>query len=214
MPFLPATEEIITIRPGGPFSDASAPSSGANACVAMIGPITLTSIWRRKSSADSPSTGPADRDAGIVDEAGELFAVQRRAHVAGGRKHRGLVGDVEQQRREIGAELALEPVGIGLLADAAEDAKAAVEQQFGGGPADAGGRAGDDDGFHDWLPSGPPYVGMSARRRKGGLPAKWAPGRAAGPALMPRQIAAVIYRALREQRQHIVSLRLHKTAAL
>src|SRR4029453_8033922 len=43
----------------GPFSDGSEPSSGPKACVEMIGPITLTSIWRRNSSAASSSTGPA-----------------------------------------------------------------------------------------------------------------------------------------------------------
>jgi hypothetical protein len=59
LPFLPATELIITILPRGPFSDGSDPSNGPNAWVAMIGPITLTSIWRRNWSADNSSTGPA-----------------------------------------------------------------------------------------------------------------------------------------------------------
>src|SRR2546430_4120142 len=47
------------MRPFGPFSDGSDPSSGPKACVVMIGPMTLTSIWRRNSSAASSSTGPA-----------------------------------------------------------------------------------------------------------------------------------------------------------
>ena len=47
------------LLPGGrPLSDASAPSSGAKACVAITGPITLTSSCRRNSSAARPSTGP------------------------------------------------------------------------------------------------------------------------------------------------------------
>src|SRR6202795_813225 len=49
----------MTMRPRGPFSDGSEPSSGPKACVDMIGPTTLTSIWRRNSSAASSSTGPA-----------------------------------------------------------------------------------------------------------------------------------------------------------
>src|SRR5437899_1665625 len=46
----------------------------------------------------------------------------------------------------------LEADGIGLFAYAAEHAKAAVEQQLGAGPADAGGRAGDDNRSHDLEP--------------------------------------------------------------
>ena len=95
---------------------------------------------------------PRDRDAGVVDQPGEGFAVQRGADLARRRQHLGFVGDVEQQRGEIGAEFGLEAVGVGLLAHAAEHAKAAVEQQLCRGPADAGGRAGDDDGLHGWLP--------------------------------------------------------------
>ena len=43
---MPATELIITIRPFGPFSDGSAPSSGPKACVAMTGPMTADD-WDR-----------------------------------------------------------------------------------------------------------------------------------------------------------------------
>ena len=92
--------------------------------------------------------GACDRNAGIVDEAGERLAAQRGTHLAGRRAHRSLIGNVEHQRREVGAELTPEAVGVGLLAHAAEDAKAAVEQQLRAGPADAGGRAGNDDRSH------------------------------------------------------------------
>ena len=122
---MPATELIITIFPRGPFSDGSDPSSGPNAWMAMIGPMTLTSIWRRNWSADTLKHRPRDRDAGIVDEPGQRLASQRRANLAGGGQHRGLVGDIEQQRGKIGAEFALEAVGVGLLAHAAEHAKSA-----------------------------------------------------------------------------------------
>ncbi len=92
----------------------------------------------------------ANADTGIVDEARQRLAAQSVAHLARRRQHRRLVGDVEQQRREIGAELSLEAVGVGLIADAAEDTKTAIEQQLCGSPADAGRRAGDDDRFHGW----------------------------------------------------------------
>src|SRR5258708_3101841 len=46
------------MRPRGPFSEGSAPSSGANALVAITGPITLISICRRKSATGNSSRGP------------------------------------------------------------------------------------------------------------------------------------------------------------
>jgi hypothetical protein len=103
-------------------------------------------------------------DAGIVDETGERLAVQRAAHLACRRQHRGFVGDVEQQRDEIGAELGFEAVGVGLVADAAEHAEAAIEQQFCGSPADTGGRAGDDDRFHDEIPFPDGFPAFCAER--------------------------------------------------
>ena len=39
---------------------------------------------------------PRHRNAGVVDEAEERFAVKRGADLAGGGQYRGLVGDVEQ----------------------------------------------------------------------------------------------------------------------
>src|SRR5207245_2272357 len=93
-----------------------------------------------------------DRNAGIVDQAGERFAVESAADLARGGQHRRLVGDIEDQRREVRAELALKAVGVGLLAHAAEHAEAAIKQQFGTGPADAGRRAGDDNRSHDLSP--------------------------------------------------------------
>ena len=95
-----------------------------------------------------PQHRPRDRNAGIVDEARKRLAVERSADLARGRQHRGLVGDVEHQRGEIGAELAFQPLRIGLFAHAAEHAKSAIEQEFCRGPADAGRCAGDDDGLH------------------------------------------------------------------
>lgn len=47
------------MRPFGPFSEASEPSSGPKAWVAMTGPMTLTSICRRNCSTGISSTGPA-----------------------------------------------------------------------------------------------------------------------------------------------------------
>lgn len=96
---------------------------------------------------------PRDRNAGIVDEPRQRVASQRLANLARSGEHGGLVGNFEQERREVRAELTPEPVGVGLLADAAEDAVAAPDQKFRTGPADAGGRAGDDDRSHRPLPS-------------------------------------------------------------
>ncbi len=152
MPFLPATEEIITIRPFGPFRAGSEPSSGPKAWVAMIGPDEVDVHLAAEFVGGEFEHRTRDRNAGIVDETGERFAVEGGADLARGGQHRGLIGDVEDQRREVRAELALEAVGVGLLAHAAEHAETAVEQQFRAGPADAGGRAGDDNRSHDPSP--------------------------------------------------------------
>jgi hypothetical protein len=96
--------------------------------------------------------GARDGNAGIVDEAGQRLAAERGAHRGSRGLDRGFIGDVELQGREIGAELVRQTIGVGLLAHAAEHAEAAIEQQFGGGPADAGGRAGDDDRSHGSIP--------------------------------------------------------------
>jgi len=49
---------------------------------------------------------------------------------------RGFVGDVEYQWGKIRTELAFQAIGIGLLADAAEHPKSAIQQQLCRGPAD------------------------------------------------------------------------------
>jgi len=89
----------------------------------------LTSIWRRNSSAQARAPGrrPQCR---IVDETGERFALQRVAHLARGGQHRGLIGDVKDQRREIGAELAFQAVGVGPFAHAAEYRKPRSSSSF------------------------------------------------------------------------------------
>ena len=74
--------------------------------------------------------GPCDRDAGIVDEPGQGLAIQRGADLAGGREHRGLIGDVEQKRGEIGTEFCLQTVGVGPLAHAAEHPKPAISSSL------------------------------------------------------------------------------------
>jgi hypothetical protein len=44
-----------------------------------------------------------------------------------------------------------------------------LQQHFRGSPADAGGRPGDDDGFHDFrFPSSHLYLGIARRARKWG----------------------------------------------
>ena len=104
LPPLPATEEIITIRPFGPFNEGSLPSSGPNACVAMIRPDDVDVHLAAEFVGGKFQHRPRDRDAGVVDQPGERFAVERGADLARGRQHLCFVGDVEQQRGEIGAE--------------------------------------------------------------------------------------------------------------
>jgi hypothetical protein len=62
-----------------------------------------------------------------------------------------LVGHAENKRHERRAELGGEPLGVSLLAHAAEHAKAAGDQNLRGAPADAGGCPGDDDTAHGRL---------------------------------------------------------------
>ena len=86
-----------------------------------------------------------DPNAGIVDEPGKRPAVECRANLSRRGQYRRLVGDIEQQRCKVRAERGLEAIDVSLLAHAAEHAKSAIEQQFRGGPADTGGRTGDDN---------------------------------------------------------------------
>jgi hypothetical protein len=93
---LPATEEIITIRPLGTLQR-------------RVGPEQRPERLRRNDRADDVDVQLAaelidrefhdragDRDTGIVDKACERFARQRRADLAAGGQHRGLIGDVER----------------------------------------------------------------------------------------------------------------------
>ena len=94
---------------------------------------------------------PGDGNAGIIDQAEELFAGKHVADARRGRSHRILVGHVENKRHERRAELGREPLGVSLLAHAAEHAEAAGDQNLRGAPADAGGCPGDDDTAHGTL---------------------------------------------------------------
>ena len=145
MPFLPATDEIITIRPFGPFKRSIDTEQRPERLGGDDGTGHVDVHLAAKLINRQVEHGPGDRDPGIVDEAKQRLAIECSADIAGGGEHRRFVRDVEQQRGEIGAELALQPVGIGLLADAAEHTIALVQQEFGAGMPDAGGRAGDDD---------------------------------------------------------------------
>lgn len=95
-----------------------------------------------------------DSDAGIVDQAGKLFAAELGPHLRGGRIHRRFIGHVEEERHEGVAELRREAFGIGGLAHAAEDAETVRNQNFRGAPADAGGSSRDDDAAHLLASSG------------------------------------------------------------
>ena len=68
--------------------------------------MTLTSIWRRNSSAASPSTGPATAMPALLTSPASVSPFSGAADLARRGQHGGLIGDVEQQRREIGAQFA------------------------------------------------------------------------------------------------------------
>ncbi len=78
------------------------------------------------------------------------FSAERTSRAA--LMHRSFISDVEQQRREIDAEFLSQSVRISLLANAAKDSEASVQQHLRGAPSDAGRDTGDDDGFHARLP--------------------------------------------------------------
>ncbi|MGT2501828.1 hypothetical protein ACVOMS_15225 [Bradyrhizobium guangxiense] len=65
---------------------------------------------------------------------------------------------------KLAPSLGLEPLGIGLLANASEHAIAAPDQEFCSGPANAGGRTGDDDGSHSHFPFLCPAINVGERR--------------------------------------------------
>src|ERR1044072_5361935 len=100
--------------PARPFSQIGV-FTGPGATMTTSMPNIISS---RRRLSDNPSSACL--------EAGE--AAGDRASRAPADQHGRLVGDVENQGGEIGAELALETVRIGLLADAAEHAKALVQQ--------------------------------------------------------------------------------------
>ena len=89
-----------------------------------------------------------DRDAGVVDEPEQRLAAERRLDLPCPLGDRRLVGHVEDQRREVRAELVCEPLGVALLAHAAEDAEPALDQDLHASPPDSGGHARNDDRFH------------------------------------------------------------------
>lgn len=95
--------------------------------------------------ADRPiAQWPGGCDAGIVDEAIEVFARKRVVHVAGRRRDRGAVGDVENKRRERGTQGLPRRGGVLFIPGAAQDLPTVVEQARGDRPADTGGDARQD----------------------------------------------------------------------
>jgi hypothetical protein len=77
---------------------------------------------------------PGEGDAGIVDQAEELFASQSLADARRRQAHGILIGHVENERYEGTAELGRKPLRIVPLAHAAEHAEAARNQHLGGVP--------------------------------------------------------------------------------
>jgi len=88
--------------------------------VAITGPITLTSIWRRKSATGNSSSGPETAMPALLTSPASVSPFIAAPTSPRRRVDRGLVGDVEHQRHEIGAELRFHPIRIGRLAHAAE----------------------------------------------------------------------------------------------
>ena len=122
----------------------------------MIGLMTLMSIRRRNARRGVQQRG-RDRDADRW-RGRQCLAAERLTHLPA-RPSRGLVGDVEQQRREIDGKLfsgGRRRPACGRRRTRGNRGPAAVD----GGPADAGGRAADDDRSHvrfprDRLPCSP-----------------------------------------------------------
>ena len=99
--------------------------------------------------------GAGNGDAGIVDQAGERLPVEGRGDGCRAHRHGGGVGNVEQDRREAGAEFLFQPVGVGLFPDAAEDVEAAAGENLHAAPADACRGARDHHTLHAqlrWFP--------------------------------------------------------------
>ena len=85
------------------------------------------------------------RDAGIVHEAEQRPSLEHLGRLLGGFDDRARIGHVEHQGHEIRPELGLQPVGVGLFADTAENPNTLLYQYLGDTPADPGRRTRDDD---------------------------------------------------------------------
>ena len=89
--------------------------------------------------------GTAARHARVVDQPEQRATAEPLLDQRRRLADRCLIGDVELQRREIGAELAAQPLSVRRLAHAAEDLEALSEQLVDDRPADARRRPGNDD---------------------------------------------------------------------
>jgi hypothetical protein len=128
---------MFTMRPGGPVS-----AVGAEQRCEGLGD------YHRRYQIDLELLAefvgrafqqrPRHRDAGIVDEAPKPPAVKCRADRGRADRDRGLIGHVEHQGRKGFAEFRLQPVGVSLLAHAAEHAEALRGHYLGDTPADTG----------------------------------------------------------------------------
>ena len=108
--------------------------------VNVTGPVISTQAFGPLLGADPSLKGPKGRIVMISSVAGKNGNPLTAPYCAS--KH-AVEGLSESLRRE------LMLFGIGLFPYAAEHAIAFAHEQFGRSPADAGRRAGDDDGFHD-----------------------------------------------------------------
>jgi len=155
LPFLPATELIITMRARAALAATDRhPIAARNALVDITGPITLTSICRRNSATGNSSNGPDTTMPALLTRPARVSPLSAETHLAGRGVDRGLVGDVEYQRHEVGAELLPQPIRVSLLAHTAETRESRARSALFAVPWPMAGRsAGDDDGLHGWLPT-------------------------------------------------------------
>ena len=79
------------------------------------------------------------RDPGVVDEADQRFATQRRRNLFRAPGNGRLVGHIEQDGHEIGPEFLGQPLPSAGLRHAAEDAETLGNKNLADPPADTGG---------------------------------------------------------------------------
>ncbi len=137
----------MTIRPGGPDRERSAPRRGAKAWVTIELPGQVDGDLPFEVGDLEVEEGARHGDPGVVDEPRECFAAERLADGPRRAADRPCVRHIEQERRHPVAKRLCEALGVLLLPDARKHMPAALGQDLDAAEADASGGAGDHDGL-------------------------------------------------------------------